>query len=236
MYQYPDSDRTYVLAADFYEVESGMLKFRLSMGTQSFEGSFADAVEPLLDFRHWLEAIAVGVQQCSFLYWEGGDAMRLSIERSPMTVNADVSVFCLQEEVGDVLMLGHVYRRQLVEAFYKGFFALVRSEHFRQRQCHNTTLSEYLMEKMQLPEDGVLDRLASSNSALLASMVTAEMGCTLFVMGKPPRAPKAEYDTWSKEKRLEFLKPYMGVHIADCSASKVYRVFSRLIEQYLAEG
>jgi len=51
---------------EFYEVDSGWLRYNI--GDSDFTASFSSYWCPLLDLKHWLEAIALGVEQTSFAY------------------------------------------------------------------------------------------------------------------------------------------------------------------------
>ena len=54
------------ISVDFYDVDAGWIYFKVKVGEQLFDGRFSEVFDPIMDFKKWLEAIAIGVQQTSF--------------------------------------------------------------------------------------------------------------------------------------------------------------------------
>ena len=69
------------LVVKFYEVEAGWFRFKLNIGEQFFDGQFSSVFDPILDFKYWLEAISIGVQQTSFRYNPEGNIIEFNFKK-----------------------------------------------------------------------------------------------------------------------------------------------------------
>lgn len=69
------------LVIDFGPVRWGLFYFTLKLGEQTLETNFSDVFDPMFRFKHWLEAIAIGVEQSSFTFDPEGDEIRFIFEQ-----------------------------------------------------------------------------------------------------------------------------------------------------------
>ena len=104
-----------ILTVDFYEVDMGWLYYKLIIGKQIFDNRFTTTFDPLPDFKHWLEAISIGVQQTSFGYDNEGDHIKFNFER----VYWDRETLTIYKNER-VLIKANIDRQQIVKAFYLG--------------------------------------------------------------------------------------------------------------------
>ncbi|MEJ7849648.1 MAG: hypothetical protein WKF92_16310 [Pyrinomonadaceae bacterium] len=121
-------DQTQTLSIEFIECRWGLLFFNLHLGEKIFETNFSNVFDPLPSLKHWLEAVAIGVDQCSFQYDPEGDDVCFNFERRCY----DFEVFSVGYAYDDEKSYfeGKIGRRQLVEAFYRGFLEYGNSPEF----------------------------------------------------------------------------------------------------------
>ena len=77
----PISDETKELKIDFQSVQYGLIYFTLTLGEKSYKTNFSDVFDPILSFKRWLEAVSLGVEQCSFIFDPEGDYVQFDFER-----------------------------------------------------------------------------------------------------------------------------------------------------------
>ena len=77
---------------EFYEATEGWLWFKISAGDQVFDGRFSEVYDPIMDFKKWLEAIAIGVKQTSFDFDPEGDDVTFDFNRKRL--DTEVLTIC----------------------------------------------------------------------------------------------------------------------------------------------
>ena len=56
------------ISVDFIRCEVGWIDFRITAGNQSVVVKASEVFDPFPDLLAWLEAMAVGVQECAFIF------------------------------------------------------------------------------------------------------------------------------------------------------------------------
>ena len=69
------------LEVEFHKVQCGIMDFTIKIGTQVFRNNFTNILDPLPDFKHWLEAITLDVEQTSFTFDNEGSEFKFNYER-----------------------------------------------------------------------------------------------------------------------------------------------------------
>lgn len=95
-------NKTETVIVDFYNVDGGWIFFKVKVGEQLFDGRFSEVFDPIMDFKKWLEAIAIGVQQTSFEFDPEGNDIKFDIER--VCWDREVLTICEPFEDGEVFI------------------------------------------------------------------------------------------------------------------------------------
>lgn len=158
-----------LLTVDFYEAEAGWLRFKVIAGQQEFKGRFSEVFDPLLDFKHWLEAISIGVQQTSFEFDPEGDEIKFDFER----VSWDRTVLTISETYADELILikANIDRRQMVKAFYLGLLTFASSDKFVSKEWEVEYLKERLCKILKIDEETLIEQLADLDKKELGEIL-----------------------------------------------------------------
>ena len=120
------------LKINFHEVKYGWIEFTLTLGEKSFQTRFSEVFDPIPDLKKWLEAISIGVQQCSFFFDAEGPEIRFNLER----ISYDREIFTVSQAYDDseIFLSDCVDRYQLVEEFYIGLLSFRDSPSFDKRE------------------------------------------------------------------------------------------------------
>jgi len=119
------------LEIEFGETRNGLLYFTLTLGDQSVEMRFSDVFDPLPDLKRWLEAIVIGVRQCSFQWDAEGPDYKFDFERMTYERWGFTAGNTYLDEGEEPAIRNWVDRRQLVTAFYRGFLEFEASPEFK---------------------------------------------------------------------------------------------------------
>ena len=116
---------------DFQDTISGWINFTIKAGDKMFESMFSCVFDPLLDLKHWLEAIIIGVSQTSFSYDTEGSEFKFDFERNKN--NEYLFTFSnYGEEENKIYIEVQVDKKQLVEAFYNSYIEFTLSDRYIQ--------------------------------------------------------------------------------------------------------
>lgn len=246
------------LVVNFYEVEAGWLRFKLKIGEQFFDGQFSSVFDPILDFKYWLEAIAIGVQQTSFRYNPEGNEVEFNFK----TVDWTKEILIIQDnfEEGEFFIKASIKRKQLVRAFYLGLLTFANSNEFKSNEWEIEYLEERLCKGLNIDKDNLLDTLINLNrEELIKLFFNADPS---FILSFPTAKNKVEelklfikesigesngisisnrnewnipehYDFWSTSEKVDYInecikEPTNGFH-----GTKIDEFRSNLIEKYL---
>lgn len=152
-----DKPKIEFLSVDFYEVDAGWLRYKLTIGQQTFDDSFSYAFDPLPDLKHWLEAISIGVQQASFQYDNEGNDIKFDFER----VCWDREVLTISEayENGKIFIKSNIDRHQIVKAFYLGLLNFASSDKFSSKEWEVEYMKERLCKILNIDEETLIEQL-----------------------------------------------------------------------------
>jgi hypothetical protein len=143
------------LTIDFKEIEHGLFNFELKIGKQSFKTRFSDVYNPIPNLKHWLEAIAIGTQQTSFVYDTEGQEIRLDFnnevwnkaEFRAFDIYVDPETFCYLKAIID--------RKQLVKVFYKGLLNYVQRGGFKNTPWEKIYDQDFSFFRSQIIEETI---------------------------------------------------------------------------------
>lgn len=167
--------KTLPLGIEFGPVRWGLFYFTLKLGHQTFETNFSDVFDPTYRFKHWLEAIAIGVEQCSFTFDPEGNEIRFTFDQ----VTYDRAEYRVTHpwSDGELLLNGNVDRRQLVGAFYNGFLTYDASPEFDRYQWEAEPTWHVLSVKTGIDLEGLINKLLPYDRSELLSLDTSLKRC-----------------------------------------------------------
>ena len=247
-----------------YEISAGWIFFGITLNKRVFKGCFSEVFDPLLDLKHWLEAIAIGVQQTSFSYNPEGEIIRFDFQQ--VAWNKQVLTI---SEVGDkptVFLTGDVIRHQLVKSLYLGLLSFANSSKYKaeeweietmgERLCKSLNLNEkkliaYLLKLDKLELGSVLFNVNPTNTISFPSAKDLQEEIKLFVETSYECKPLSdehemsfkaleydipkEYDLWSADKKEEFINGCLNDFVSPYSGTKMEEFHSKIIEEYLGK-
>lgn len=253
------------LVVDFYEVKAGWMSFKLTLDEQVFDSSFSDVFDPILDFKNWLEAAAIGVQKCSFSYDPEGNDIQFEIERISYERGNE---FTISEpyENGQIFLKGFVDRKQVVKAFYYGLLNFANSDKFKSEGWEIEYIYERLSKALNWDKEKTinefckLDRIELGKALFIAdpsytiSFPNAKdinESIQLFVDEALKKKTNKvierietptewqipdDYDFWKFNKRKKFIEECLNEKTnGSSSGTKISDFRSEIIEKYLKE-
>ena len=122
------------------EVDWGRLSFSVSLGNDSVSINAVESADPFPGIKAWLEAIAVGVEECVYTVDEEPNLKQLSFNRS----YGRSSMKIVDADAGKTLLSGQVELRQLVADFYNMIKSIPSSGNYRKFFWERQTLYERL--------------------------------------------------------------------------------------------
>ncbi|MGI8542641.1 MAG: hypothetical protein ACR2MD_04095 [Aridibacter sp.] len=152
-----NTEKTEKLKVTFNEVKWGLIFFTLKLGEQKFESNFSDVFDPLPNFKAWLEAICIGVPQCSFSYDPEGDEIKFDFERT--SYDREIFTVSYAYDNDNIFLSGKVKRKQLVEEFYLRFREFINSEKFARHFWEKIIFSERLTDLLKIDYETLVSKL-----------------------------------------------------------------------------
>lgn len=244
--------KSHPLVIEFGPVRWGLFYFTLKLGDQTFETNFSDVFDPMRRFKHWLEAISIGVEQCSFAFDPEGNEIRFTFEQISYD-RAEYRVTHAWSD-GDLLLSGNVDRRQLIDAFYSGFLNYDASPEYDRYQWEAEPTWHVLYIKTGIDLDGLIINLIPYDRGELLRFDTSlkryDFPAKSDIVGDQPEAWPYElpdspalwflaedFDVLSTEGKREALrkaleKPYC----CEQSGTSLKELHSPIIEEFLSRS
>ncbi|MDQ3636088.1 MAG: hypothetical protein M3405_16530 [Acidobacteriota bacterium] len=255
-------EKTESIEVNFKDVEYGLIFFSLKLGEQSFETNFSDVFDPLLSFKTWLEAISLGVPQCSFLYDPEGDEVKFNFERTSYDREFFTVSYAYDDD--DIFLSGKIQRKQLVKEFYIRFLEFTDSEKFTKHFWEKNIFSERLIKLLKIHYETLIDKLVKLGRKQLndwliladsrhrwSEVLTEEGEKELAVLLKAKLAnaedtffPEMErkeirwnipfdYSIWSVNRKRKFIAECISENCSPHNGTKIANFRSKIIEKYL---
>lgn len=250
------------LSIEFLDVEYGLLYFELELGEKCYKTNFSDVFDPLPSLKSWLEAIAVGVDQCSFWFDPEGNETKFNLEQ----ISLEREVFTVSDYYDDSKrhLVDYVDRKQLVESFYKGILDFNETSPLIKEHWEVEYMWERLTTLLDADYPDILDPLAELGRDELGQVLfkacpsytvsfpdapeEKRFGYAIdHLLGKPTpeKYPLVEtpdewhvpedFDLWENEKRRAFVKDCLSCPIeGGPKGTKISEFRSRILDAYLS--
>jgi len=128
--QIPAFTFTRDLEVEFWTEDYGFIFLTLTLGAQVFETRFSDVWNPTGDLKRWLEAISIGVEECSFSIQNEGEDVKFNFTNW----RPDRGLFYVGWDRGQMSMVEHVNRYQFVKAMYTAYRAFLDPQTFTDKR------------------------------------------------------------------------------------------------------
>ena len=253
------------LTVNFYEVDAGWLRYKLTVGQQMFDGQFSHVFDPLMDFKHWLEAISIGVPQTSFQYNPEGNDIKFDFEH--IAWDKDVLTILEPYKDGEVFIRATIDRQQIVKAFYLGLLTFATSDKFKSEEWEVEYLKERLTKMLDKDEETLIAELAELDKNELGELLFNSDPC--YTVSFPSAKDKSEemklfiessvqskelpdehsmkrkanewnipddYNFWETDKKRNFVIECINETIQGYGGTKIDDFRSSIIENYLDNG
>ncbi len=253
------------ISVDFYDVDAGWIYFKVKVGEQLFDGRFSEVFDPIMDFKKWLEAIAIGVQQTSFDFDPEGNVIKFDFER----VSWEREVFTILEpyENGEIFIKANVNRKQLVKEFYMSLINFSRSDKYKPAEWEIEYIKERLCKIMEISEDNLVNQMLEFDrnelkeflfnvdpiyiisfpeakdineefNIFAKSVFEGESSIEELEKEETPivwHVPQ-DYDYWTLKKKREYIIECINEKTEGYGGMKLIEFKSNLIGKYLYEG
>ncbi len=252
------------LIVDFYEVDTGWLRFKLTAGKETFTGRFSEVWDPLLDFKHWLEAISVGANQTSFTFDPEGNDIKFDFQRR--TYDTEMLIISETYNEENTFINSVVDRKQIVKAFYLGLLNFANSDKFKSNEWEIEYIKERLCKALKMDETRIIEILLELDRKKLGEFLfNAD---PIYTISFPSAKDKREeivlfyetsvqgnpvpdehvmketpnewhiskyYDYWQTSKKRAFIIDCINERTNGYRGTKINDFRSKLIEQYLED-
>ncbi|MGI8542638.1 MAG: hypothetical protein ACR2MD_04080 [Aridibacter sp.] len=260
IFSIPDHKGIQKLKIDFQEVKYGLLSFNLTLGKKNFETRFSEVFDPIIGFKKWLEAISIGVEQCSFSFDTEGLEVRFGFEQ----ISNDREIFYAAEayDNSEVFLCDYVDRFQVVDALYNGLLDFRNSSDFVAEEWEDELMHEKLSKEfnygyktlavdfVDLSRDELKKILFKAYliyknlhpgvtreealSLLIDEAVNNEISTEHQRIEIPPKwSIPEDYDSWTRDKREDFVTNCLNQRISPYNGTKIRYFRSYIIEDYL---
>jgi len=116
------------LTVNFNKLHGGWIEFTIKYDEQFFDGQFSVVYNPLMDLKHWLEAIATGVQQTSFVYDREGAYIKFDFEQDYYDNQMKFTVSEPDNEDEQIFINCKTTRRKIIKDIYLGLLNFAASD------------------------------------------------------------------------------------------------------------
>jgi len=145
------------ISVKFQKIDLGWLYFTFVSGEQVFENRFSEVYDPIKDFKKWLEAISIGVQQTSFFFDNEGVEIQFNYNKA--SYDREFFTISIPENNNQILLQANVYRRQLVKACYMGLIDFANSDRYNPAAWEFFTVKEEINRLLGIKETDLIDYL-----------------------------------------------------------------------------
>lgn len=257
-------DETKELKIDFKAVRYGLIFFTLTLGEKSFETNFSDVFDPILKFKNWLEAICIGVEQCSFSFDPEGNDVKFDFER--VTYKREVFTVTDPYDKAEIFLSDKVDRKQLVEELYYGLLNFRDSPKFEKHQWEKELFADRLTSLLKIDHETLLtylsrlgrkqlnDWLCKADPRHWSSTPTKDEEADLAILLKRELADyektyncksdssetwwsiPLDYSDWKIEDKRKLVEECLSENCSWNEGTNIADFKSKIIEDYLDSG
>ncbi len=129
----------------FTEANAGWLIFEITSGKKKFKDRFSNVFDPVMDLKAWLEAISVGVMQCSFDYNSEGYETRFDFKKET-PVLGHFKIYDITNSEKKLLFDIIVKTKEFVKKFYYAVIDFALSDIYKPAEWEEITYKDLLLK------------------------------------------------------------------------------------------
>lgn len=230
-------------------IEAGWINFEIISGELKFEGQFSHVFDPLIDFKHWLEAIASDEQETSFKYDSEGFTVKLNYE----WIYIDNQIFTItsEEKEKNVLLQVDINRKQFVNTIYHEFLSVINLDKFQSKEWAVELVKESLCRIYQIELTSLVDEMIELDFDELKNLlnhadnhysdfISQSLNLKYFVKNIEIENFKndgwnipIDYNYWGIQQKHNFIIECLNERISPYKGTKFKEFKSEIIEKYL---
>ena len=220
--------------AVFLQAKAGWLRFEVSSAEMTFEGAFSAVFDPLLKFKAWLEALAVGVEQASFTYDAEGPYITFDWDYNKLVISTD--------NYQTILFSVTTERHHVVSSFYNALKDFAESDRYKREEWEEVSVYQKVSAALNLEGELLKHYLLRLTKEELNQL----LGGSPWYLDYYPLLPSFKedveqhqhYDNLSADIKEKVLENWLECPTKDmpCYGTSLRDMTSEIVEGYLVRG
>lgn len=134
----------------------GWISVKIFIGDKEDEANFSAVFDPFEDLLHWLESLALGVQEASFVFDVEGCVVfykfRKKLSSNDLFFEENTDILEISASCNDEIVWDYVDRKQLITEIYTSVIDYAKSNDYQENKNHweLQTYEDILIEIMEL--------------------------------------------------------------------------------------
>lgn len=220
----------------------GLIYLKITLDGKSFVTDFSEVYDPLYAFKYWLEAICIGVEQCSFPFDPEGEEIRFDFQRH---WNDTEGIFTARSEYGEQIYLSeHVETVNLVAAFYIGFLRFAMETNALSDLKKPKTFLTLFKELFDIDEVSLIDILTGLDRRQLRKAFfyvdpwyvirIYKIAGRVTMARRPHLQPiNKNYDRWPEPEKRKQVEALLWMQICHYEGAGIDDFKSEIVEKFL---
>lgn len=220
------------LQVEYYDVEYGCFPFRLKAGDKLYKDVMSCYWDPLPDLKHWLEALAIGVEQTSFTYDNEGQIIKFDAQRK--WVNREIRhLFTISwEDKKRIEFQVLLDKKQMIDAFYTTLIKFFKSADYDPKHWEWHSLHSKLEKYLDMDYSQLLEYCVRLNKQELIELLKKIEANDIYWIEDGDFYSK-EYKQKTFEERKENMKELLNENANPYGGTSLFDFRSEIIEKYL---
>lgn len=219
---------------EFLQAKAGWLRFEVTSAEMTFEGAFSAVFDPLLKFKAWLEALAVGVEQASFTYDAEGPYITFDWDYNKLVISTD--------NYQTILFSVTTERHHVISAFYNALKDFAESDRYKREEWEEVNVYQEVSSALNVEGEQLIQYLLTLTKAELNQL----LGGPPWYLDYHPQLPSFkedveqhhDYDNLSTDIKEKVLENWLECPTKDmpCYGTSLKDMSSEVVEGYLGVG
>jgi hypothetical protein len=243
---------------EFTKVKYGWIDFVIKVADITFKDRFSEVFDPLINYKNWLESIAIGAQQTSFNYDNEGNEIKFDFEQ----MTYERCEFRITEYYNSkrIFLKANVDRLQLVREFYNSLFSFYFSTSFNRKEWEIEYMSTKIRDFLKVDEEHLINIMINLNRTQMLNLLyfadpvytsktkdfNEKLDKNLESVLKTLEIKQIEqkdvpyfwtlsedYDFWGNQKKTDFINKCLNQPAHGYKGTKIIECKSEIIERYI---
>jgi hypothetical protein len=223
--------KTPAFEVEFLHAKAGWLRFKVSSPEMSFSGAFSAVFDPLLKFKAWLEALAVGVEQASFTYDAEGPYITFDWDYNKLVISKD--------HYETILFSVTTERQHVISTFYDALKDFAESDRYIREEWEEVSVYQEVNASLKLEGEQVKQYLLTLKKDELNQLLGGAPWYLDYSLKIPSFKEDVEqhqhYDHLSTDIKMKLLEHWLESPTKDmpCYGASLKEMRSEIVERYL---